>query len=177
MTTVLGIDIASRRTGWALINNGRINKKYLGLINIKYNESMGKRLVAFEIALKELIEQYNPDEIVIEDIYKGRNAKTFKILSLFRGVAIKAIYEITGKDPISIMAIQVRKIINITNNKEIVFNTLNDKYKLDFDFKKHNDIVDAIALCLAGHVMEKQGLSEKDLRSKKKRRKRKKRKK
>lgn len=163
MSTILAMDISARSTGWSVIKSGRVSKKRLGLIKINSNLPMGKRLQLFEWNIKEIIKKYDPGIIVIEDVFKGRNAKTFKILSLFRGVAIKAVYDEIGKDPVSIMAAQVRRLIDLPNDKEAVFKALNTKYKLGFDFKKDNDIVDAIALALACHKIRKQGKNAKSL--------------
>jgi Holliday junction resolvasome RuvABC endonuclease subunit len=172
MSIILGIDIASRNIGWAVIKNGKINKKQSGLIVINSNTNMGERLVEFENSIKDLINYINPDTIVIEDIYRGPSIITFKTLSLFRGVAIKSIYEKTSNMPISIMAVQARKLVGIKNTKEAAFDTINKKFKLKYEFKKHNDIVDAIVLGLAGYEMEKLNINE--IKPKHKKRKRRK---
>ena len=143
-------------------------------------ETYGQRLLFLENNIKEVIEKYKPDRVILEDIFKGRNAKTFKILSMARGVVIKTIYQATGKDPINIMPSATRKLIGIKNTKEDAFDFIVKKYKLtDYEFDKHNDLTDAIALGLAAHTMIKQGIDEKSLRNtkRKKRRKRKRNKK
>lgn len=170
MNTILALDIASRNTGWVFIKNGKIDKTHLGTIRINPKYTMGKRLFIFETEVKNLINTYNPDIICVEDIFKGRNANTFKILSLFRGVVIKTAYEYNEKDPISIMAAQVRSIIDLPNNKEEVFHILNDRYKLEFEFNTDNDAIDAIALGLACDKIIKNGI---ELKSKKRKRKKK----
>lgn len=169
MSSILAFDIASKNTGWAFIENGKINKKHLGTIKINPKYVMGKRLSTFEKEICNLINIYKPNIICIENIFKGRNANTFKILSLFRGVAIKTSFEYNGKDPISIMAIQVRSIINLPNKKEEVFCNLNNKYKLGFEFNSDNDVVDAIALGLACDKMIKNGIDPNSLKKKRKR--------
>lgn len=171
---ILAFDLASKTTGVSVINNGKLLKKYCELIELNPKHSYGQRLQQFECEIKNKIRLHKPDICVIEDIYKGRSALVFKILSLFRGVAIKSIYDEMNKDPISIMASSSRSLLGIKNTKEDAFKFINQKYKLGFKFSTDNDKADAIVLGLACHEMLKQGLTEKDLRTKKKRKRRKK---
>jgi Holliday junction resolvasome RuvABC endonuclease subunit len=161
---ILGLDISISSTGYCIFNNGKLMKKSCGLIQPNPKETYGQRLLFLEKEIKKVIKKNKPDEVVIEDIYKGRNAKTFKILSMARGVVIKTIYEETGKDPISVMASSARSLVGIKNKKEIAYEFIVKKYKLkDYEFNKHNDIVDAIVLALSAHTMKKQGLNEKSI--------------
>lgn len=177
---ILGLDISSISTGYSIMNGGRLSKSKCGLIQPNPRRSYGERLLTFENQLRELIRQHKPDEIIIEDIFKGRSMKTFKSLAMFRAIAIKTIYEEIGRDPISIMASEVRALIGIKNTKEDAYKFIVEKYKLqDYDFESHNDITDSIALALSAHIMKKQGIDAKSIRSSrgKKRRKRKRNKK
>ncbi len=172
---ILSFDISSISTGYCLIVDGRLNKNTCGTIKPNPKEPYGARLGFFEQEVSRIIALYNPDEISIEDIYFSRNIKTYKVLSYFRAVAIKVIYSVIGRDPISITASEVRGLLEIPNNKEEAFRWIMSRYKLDFTFEEHNDITDAIALGLATHLMKKQGINEKSLRSVKRRPKRKRR--
>ena len=172
----LGLDVSSISTGYSIMNNGRLSKVSCGIIKTNPRKQYGERLLSFEKQLKDLIRKHKPDNIIIEDIFKGRNIKTFKSLAMFRGIAIKVVYEETGKNPISIMASEARSIIGVKNKKEITFEFIVDKYNLsDYNFEDHNDIVDSIALALSAHIMKKQGIDEKFIHNArtKKRRKRK----
>lgn len=176
MTKIMGLDVSSISTGYCIFNKGKLIKSSCGIIKTNPRKSYGNRLQSFEIDVKELIQKHKPDIIIVEDIYKGRNIKTFKSLAMFRGVVIKAIYDEINKDPISLSASVVRSFLKIKNKKEIAFDFIVSKYKLDYNFKDHNDIVDSIVLGLAVHEMMKQGLDEKSIqdlgRRKKSRRKR-----
>lgn len=165
MSKILGLDLSSLSTGVAVVNNGRILKKSFELIQPNGKWSYGERLKYFESEIKRLIQKHKPDHIIIEDVFKGRNAKTFKILCMFRGVAIKAIFDETGKDPINALAAQARSILDIPNTKEDAFEIINNKYKLNLNFKKENDIVDAVVLALAAKQILKKGINEESLRS------------
>ena len=172
---ILGLDVSSVRTGHCIINNGRLVKSSCGCLNQDSRKSYGERLYSFEILLRDLIQTHKPDEIIIEDIFKGRSMITFKSLAMFRAIAIKVAYEELGRDPISIMASAARALIGIKNKKEIAYEFIVKKYKLtDYEFDTHNDICDAIVLALTAHTMKKQGINESSLKKLGKRKKRRK---
>lgn len=178
MTKILGLDVSSASTGFCIFNKGRLLKSSLGTINPNSKDCYGARLKFFKDELVKLIRKYKPDKVVMEDIFKGRNIKTFKTLAMFRGVCFITVFEEMGCDPICVMPTEARKLVGVKGTaKEDGFGFAVKKYKLnDFDFDTHNDITDAIVLGLSGHEMEKRGINERDLHPKKKRRKRKKRK-
>lgn len=178
MTKILGLDVSSASTGYCIINNGRLLKSSLGTINPNSKGSYGERLQYFAEELVCLLKKYRPDTVVMEDIFRGPNIKTFKTLAMFRGVCFLTVFNEIGKNPISVMPTAARKLVNVNGiTKQDGFDFIIQKYDFpEYEFDTHNDITDAIVLGLACYTMEKQGLTEKDLRSKKKRRKRKKKK-
>lgn len=179
MTKILGLDVSSSSTGYCIINNGRLLKSSLGTINPNNKGSYGERLQYFAEHLAHLLQKHQPDSVIVEDIFKGPNIKTFKTLAMFRGVCFLTVFNETGKNPVSVMPTEARKLVGTDGiTKEDGFNFVMQKYTLSgYEFDTHNDITDAIVLGLARHEMDKQGISEKDLSPKKKRRKRKKKKK
>ena len=176
MTKILGLDVSSASTGYCVINNGRLLKSSLGTINPNSKDSYGARLQYFANELIQILRTHKPDKVVMEDIFKGPNAITFKTLAMFRGVCFKVVFGEIGQDPICVMPTEARKLVGVDGvTKEDGFDFIIKKYSLpDYEFETHNDITDSIVLGLAYCEMEKQGLTEKDLRRKKKRRKRKK---
>lgn len=173
---ILGLDVSITSTGYCVFNNGKLLKKSCGMIKPNPKKTYGERLLFLELEIKKIISKYKPDEVIIEDIYKGRNAKTFKILSMTRGIAIKTIFEELGKDPIIVMASTARALIGIKNKKEIAYEFIVKKYKLkDYEFDTHNDQTDAILLALTAYTMKKQGIDAKPIQNfrRKKRRRRK----
>jgi len=178
MTKILGLDVSSASTGHCIINNGRLVKSTLGTINPDSKKSYGERLQYFVEAITKLLRKHKPDKVIIEDIFRGPNVKTFKTLAMFRGVCFLTVFNETGSDPISVMPTEARKLVGAPGvTKEDGFNFVMEKYSLpDYEFDTHNDITDAIVLGLSCNEMIKRGLSEQDLRKKKKRKKRKKKK-
>jgi len=179
MAKILGLDVSSANTGHCIINNGRLIKSTLGSIIPEKKNSLGGKLQYFERELIKLLQKHNPDYVIIEDIFRGPNIITFKTLAMFRGVCFKAVYDKLGKDPICIMPTAARKLVGTDGvTKENGFDFVIEKYALPgYEFDTHNDITDSIVLALAGHTMQKLGLSEKDLKSKKKKRKKRKKRK
>lgn len=174
MTKVLGFDISSRRTGVAVVNNGRLLKSSCEVIEPKVKWQYGEKLSYFKIEMKRIIQKHKPDYVIIEDIFKGRNLATFKTLAMFRGVAVQTIFEEMGTDPASIMPTDARSTIGVATGKEEAFAAITEKFKLqDFNFEDHNDIVDAIGLASAMHTLVKKGIDVKSLRSSRRRKKRK----
>ena len=152
--------------------NGRLIKDSCGCLEPPTKKPYGERLYSFEVLLRDLIQKHKPDEVIIEDIFKGRSVLTFKSLAMFRGIALKVTFEELGKDPISVMASSARALIGVKNKKEIAYEFIVKKYKLtDYEFDTHNDIADAIVLALTAHTMKKQGISESSLKKKRKRKK------
>lgn len=138
---------------------------------------MGERLTYFAKELASLITKHNPDHIVIEDIFRGPNIKTFKTLAMFRGVCLQVAFVIANKLPLSIMPTEARKLVGIGKTKEDAFEFVVNKYNFaTYEFDSHNDVTDSIVLALAGHFFYKTGMTEKDLVAKKRKRKRRKKK-
>ena len=178
MTKILGLDVSSASTGHCVINNGRLIKSSLGTINPDSKKTYGDRLKYFAQELSVLLKKHKPDKVIIEDIFKGPNVKTLKTLAMFRGVCFLTVFNEIGQDPICIMPTEARKLVGVGGtSKEDGFNFVIKKYAFsDYEFDKDNDITDAIVLGLSCYEMEKQGITEKDLRKKKKKKRRKRKK-
>jgi Holliday junction resolvasome RuvABC endonuclease subunit len=102
---ILGIDISSSSTGWALLENDKdvVLKEY-NLIKPAGSMSVSQRLYFFGNEIKKVIEKHNPTEIVIEETVLVRSPGTMRTLASFRGVALFAAYsyqkrEVTTYEP------------------------------------------------------------------------------
>ena len=156
MVTILGLDVSSRSTGWAVLKNGRFykNEDNYGKILLEKQE-LGVRLYNFRQKLKELLEKVNPDAVIIEDVFSGPSPGTSKLLARFSGVAVELCYEILKAEPTVALATTVRKKLNV-KGKEEAFNFIKKRYKLDWDFKKMNDVSDALLLALYQYKLVKE---------------------
>ena len=167
---ILAIDVSSACSGYCILEDGYLD---IGSVNTivprglkqKDKLTLGQKLLFFENSVKAIIKKYKPNLIVVEDIFKGPNAKTFKTLAAFRGVAFKICQQLTKKDPISLMPTEARKLINIKGKKkEDAFEFVVKKYKLKhYVFEKDNDKTDAIVLALAAEIFMQENKNEKSL--------------
>jgi len=92
MTTILGIDPGSRITGYGVIRvHDAQNMDYIdsGCIRTGIG-SLSERLFIIFNGICELLEQYNPDEASIEQVFVHHNPNSALKLGHARGVAMVA---------------------------------------------------------------------------------------
>lgn len=147
---ILGLDVSSSSTGYAVLRNGRWNKSKasFGIIKTSSKDPLAQRLLSFRDQLEALLKKIKPTHVVIEDVFSGRNISTTKLLSRFSGVALEICLRRTKKEPLVITTMQVRSFLGCGKKKENAFAYICDRYNLDWDFKKMNDVADALALAL-----------------------------
>ena len=93
---ILGIDISSTCTGWALIENDQL-LEFNKVMPTKHM-SLGQKLCLFGTELNKIIEKYKPDEIAVEDVVQCSSVSVTKILSRFNGVALIEAYKYLQRD-------------------------------------------------------------------------------
>lgn len=154
MALILGIDPGSRYTGYGLIETGANKNRHIlhGRINATKGE-MPERLSTIFNALGELIRDYAPDEVAIEETFVNRvNAGSALILGQARGVAICAAAQ--AKLPVSeYAATQVKLAIagNGRAEKQQVQHMV--KILLNLRVALAEDAADALAVALThAHV-------------------------
>lgn len=92
MSNILALDQSSRINGWSVFSgedlkaHGKFNAETVGA-------DIGKRLCYICSKVKELIEQYEINEVVFEDIQMQgnvvNNVQTFKVLAQVQGALLK----------------------------------------------------------------------------------------
>lgn len=90
---VLGVDTAIRTTGYGVISITSVSKIEIldcGVIQNPPKLLHSECLRRIAGGIRELIAQFSPDEVSIEDVFVQKNIKTAMILSLARGAAITA---------------------------------------------------------------------------------------
>jgi len=92
MTRILGIDPGSRLTGFGIIEvqAGRIHCLSTGCIRTQ-GEDLAPRLKAIFEGLTQLVGEFQPTEVAIENIFVYRNADSALKLGQARGAALSAI--------------------------------------------------------------------------------------
>ena len=95
MSRLLALDQASKCTGWAIFEDGKLEK--YGKISLD-DPNIDTRLVQLRQNIWALIESENINEVVFEDIQQqsnvANNVQTFKVLAEVYGVVSELLQEI-----------------------------------------------------------------------------------
>ena len=95
---VLGIDPGLATTGFAVIEKNAsrtglldgLNVLEVGIIRTKPDQEMQQRLRILHDDIQELISEYSPDALAIEELFFNRNVTTAMAVSQARGVVLLA---------------------------------------------------------------------------------------
>jgi crossover junction endodeoxyribonuclease RuvC len=90
---VLGIDCGTEYTGYGvvdLLSNDRLACVVCGAIKVSPRDTMPARLSRISQGLQELISEYRPDRVALEDVFYAVNVKSALKLGQVRGVAMLA---------------------------------------------------------------------------------------
>jgi Holliday junction resolvasome RuvABC endonuclease subunit len=145
---ILSLDVSSVSTGWSIFHGLYLHD--YGTISFKSKDNLHNRMCLFKDTLEKIINTYDPQVVLIEDVWMGKNVSTAKTLAKFCGIAEETSYRYTKKEPV-ILSNKVVKGFFKCKSKEDLYNFIVDI--LDFDtifnnYKKCNDITDSIAQAL-----------------------------
>lgn len=90
---VLGIDCGTEFTGYGLVElerDGELLYLTCGAIQLSPRVAMPQRLSTIFLRLGELIQEHQPDNVAIEEVFYSVNAKSALKLGQVRGVAMLA---------------------------------------------------------------------------------------
>ena len=89
---VLGIDPGVANTGYGVVahQRGRVVALDGGVIETRAGTDAGLRLAHIHARVVELIDEYQPDAVAVEDLYFGANARSAFAVGQARGVVILA---------------------------------------------------------------------------------------
>jgi crossover junction endodeoxyribonuclease RuvC len=90
---VLGIDCGGEYTGYGVVEMylaGKLCCLTCGAVKLSPREALPLRLARIFTRLGELISEYRPDEVAIEDVFYALNVKSALKLGQVRGVAMLA---------------------------------------------------------------------------------------
>jgi crossover junction endodeoxyribonuclease RuvC len=87
---ILGFDPGTEITGWALLKQDgpKVGLLNIGIIRTAAKESVQAKLGNLLQEVFQLIEQFHPDEIVVETQYVGINPKSALTVAMARGVIL-----------------------------------------------------------------------------------------
>lgn len=149
MTVILGIDPGSRKTGYGLVQRAGSKTRYLasGVIRISTELALPERLKEIFTAVSEIIAQYHPDEMAVEQIFMAKSAGSALKLGQARGAAIVA----GASRDLAIFEYEARKV-----KQSVVGNGAADKVQVQHMVKTllqlprapQEDAADALAVAL-----------------------------
>lgn len=86
---ILGIDPGIGRLGWGIVEKqgSKVKPIAFGCIETE-KQDLSKRLVVIYIKLKELIAEFKPEAVGIEDLFFNKNVKTAFAVGQARGVVL-----------------------------------------------------------------------------------------
>ena len=89
---VLGIDPGVANTGYGVVaqQRGRLFALDGGVIDTAAGLEVGRRLTTIHARVGELIDEYRPDAVALEDLYFGANARSAFAVGQARGVVMLA---------------------------------------------------------------------------------------
>lgn len=164
---VLALDQATVYTGWCVMND-KLEIIDCGLIRTE-NKDIVARIKKIVKELREVIEEHDVDEIAIEDQYYALNANTAKKLSYVAGaIMLMAIEE--DIDIYSYYTKKARKVVlgdgNATKDgaREYVYRNYPEVVKKFGNFRKEDDIIDAIIIAIA-HIILTGRVKDKNAKS------------
>jgi crossover junction endodeoxyribonuclease RuvC len=147
---ILGIDPGIGRTGWGIItvNNSQLTVNGFGCIETEAKTEMGQRLVELSERIEELMQEFKPDAVGIEDLFFNTNSKTAFVVGQARGVIMLAAAK--KKLPLAVYTpLQVK--IAVTGygraEKKQVGQMVKILLKLD-NIPKLDDTTDALAIAI-----------------------------
>lgn len=171
-TSTIGVSVikSSLKDGYQLLYDGYYKPLKEG--------SIFKRLAGVKEYILNIIEQYNPDNVIIEDIVqfmkRKSGAKTIIPLAVFNRTVGFVWFEYSGKEPIILNVLKIRHAIKHTKKlpekediPEVVSKHLNIKpiyyYKVNKKTKQKEimvesfDMNDSIAVGLAYLILKSRG--------------------
>lgn len=149
MQRILGLDLASRTTGYALVNEkGKLYKNAFGLIKSETG-SIEERYNIFINELNKIIAKHKPTLIIVEYTPVRSSFTTNRILAGFEAIVRYNLFN--SKQKYHVVDVNtIRKCFSL-KSKEEAFQYVISKHKLEnLTFDKHNDITDAIMCALYG---------------------------
>ena len=89
---VLGIDPGVAHTGYGVVasRQGRLLALDGGVVETARGLDLGRRLSTIHVRIGELLDEYGPDAVALEDLYFGANARSAFAVGQARGVVMLA---------------------------------------------------------------------------------------
>lgn len=152
---ILGIDPGIADTGYGVISACGNNLALIGCGSIKTHKSLplAERLSELQKKLSQIIEKYQPDTAVIEQLFFCNNAKTALIVGQARGIALLTCHDAKLKI-LELTPLQVKQ--GLTGYGKADKKQIQQMVKIILNLKslpKSDDAADALAMAVCGSSM------------------------
>ncbi len=158
--TILGVDPGSRITGFGVVrvHNGKIEHVNHGVILLGGDLPFPQRMTELGLGFQEVMEKYQPQHVVIEKIFLGKNADSAFKLGHARGVIMCE----AGRGKASVQEYATRSVKKgITGNGGSSKEEVQVMLKMMLNIKTINriDASDALAMaCYYAFEMKKESV-------------------
>lgn len=145
---ILSLDVSTVSTGWCVFKEDKLFK--FGVIKIKNTVDIHERMIILRDKIEELLIKYVPTEVVIEDVWLGKNPKTAKTLSKFCGIAEEIVCRTIKNKPTIIENTKVKQFFKCKTKEDLFWFLLDilDLEEKELSFKADNDYIDSVAQLL-----------------------------
>lgn len=138
---ILGVDPGSNKTGIGIINKigNKIALVHHQVIDCSKLIGLGPKLKKIFLTIKNLIDEYHPEAVVLEKVFVGPNANSTILLSHVRGAAFACavlnditVFEYASKDiKMSVTGYGRAEKLQVQKMVKIILNQLNINMGLD----------------------------------------------
>lgn len=148
MKRILGIDPGSRITGYGIIDMSSGGAKYVASGSIRVADGyFPERLKQIFAGVSELVEQFRPDQLAIEQVFMHKNADSALKLGQARGAAICAA-QLGGLPVFEYAAREVKQALVGKGNAQKAQVQHMVKILLGLSGTLQTDAGDALGICL-----------------------------
>lgn len=109
---VLGIDCGTERTGYGVVDSDGHAHRLVssGVIRTAASDPLERRLVRIGAALRQVIQEFQPQAAAVEDLFYAANVKSVLKLAHVRGVALLLLAE-AGLDVVAYSPAEVKTAV------------------------------------------------------------------
>lgn len=93
---VLGIDPGTRHCGYGVIDivHGQLTYVECGVIEPAGGAPLAEKLAELSVTMREIIQEFSPAVVAVEDVFHGINARAALVLGHARGIVLAAAGEV-----------------------------------------------------------------------------------
>ena len=109
---IIGIDPGLRNTGWGIIETDGVRLTYIasGTIHSEAKQALSTRLMQIHIGLNSVLEDWQPHEAAVEEVFVNKSGSSTLKLGQARGIAV-VVPALYGLDVAEYASTKVKKTV------------------------------------------------------------------